>query len=272
MHRKELELFSQAIAAVYDMAADPRQRSALKALAPTSFDTLLQPHLERAQQLGDYVSRLQLEQVLQETTLDAISVGAIIADASARPLYTTRIAGQLLKAGHGLMLREGKLEAAARTSTQKLRQQIERVAMSAQSGVASVQQYLSFPLADGAALQLHITALPEPARALGFGEACALIYCYDVRRERRPLTEIFEHLFHLTPAESQVAEALLRGTSLKNYAEQRQLSIHTVKNQLKSIFEKTRHTSQVDFVHDVLSNPLITVATLFTRTTPFMAK
>lgn len=267
MQRKELELFSQAIAAVYDMAVDPRQWRALAALTPASFDVLLQPHLERAQLIRNHAVRLRLEQLLQETTLDAIAVGAMVVDAGSRPLYTTRIANRLLDQRRDLWLQEGRLKTAVGTATQKLREQIERVALSARAGEASVQKYLSIPMADGAALQLHMTALPEPVKALDFGDACALVYCYDTRSPRRPLAEVLEYLFHLTPAESQLAEALLRGASLKNYAEQRRLSIHTVKNQLKSIFEKTQHTSQVDFVHHVLSNPLVTVATLFTDTT-----
>ena len=45
--------------------------------------------------------------------------------------------------------------------------------------------------------------------------------------------------FRLTPAELALAIEVSHGTSLLDYAESRKLSIHTVRNQLKSIYSKT---------------------------------
>lgn len=286
MHQDELEFLSRLIASIYEMAVDPSQWSSLDALTPAALTSriapgraapaipiaLVEPHLERARQLSAHLARQRLNQLLQETTLDAISVGAVITDASARVLYTTRVADQLLHGG-GLVLREGRLEAATQKSAQKLRQQIELTALPAQcEAVTPAHKYLSIRAADGTALQLYITVVPVPIRTLVFGDACALIYCHDARMSRRPLAESLQHLFHLTKAESQVAEALLHGRPLKSYAEQRQISIHTVKNQLRSVFEKTRHTSQVDFVQGMLTNPLVAVASQFSAASVFMAE
>lgn len=262
------------------MASDPGQWPALAALDATSIavdgiavpgvETLLLPHIERARQLRSNLAGLWLDQLLQEAALNAISVGVLITDFAARPLHTTRVAAQMLKESDGIVLREGRLETSLRPLTQKLRQQIERVALATSGDAAAEKKYLSIPILDGGIMQLYIAALPAGVKALGLGEGCVLIYCHDTRTPHRPLAEALEHLFQLTRAESQVAEALLHGASLKGHAEQRQLSIHTVKNQLKSIFEKTGHTSQIDFVHDVLSNPLVIVASLFSRVRPLL--
>ena len=273
MYRTELESLSQAIAAVYDMASDSAQWPALMALepaaiaidgiAPPAVEALLRPHIERARELRGHLAGLRLDQLLQEAALNAISVGVLITDAMARPLHTTRVAAQLLGEGEGVLLRDGRLETSLRPLTQKLCSRIERVATGAATDTSAGQRYLSIPLPDGGLMQLYIAPLPPGVKELGLGENCALVYCHDTRTPHRPLAEALEHLFQLTRAESQVAEALLRGASLKSHAEDRQLSIHTVKNQLKSIFEKTGHTSQIDFVHGVLSNPLVIVASLF---------
>lgn len=272
MDHTELESLSHAIAAVYEMAGDLEQWPALAALdagaiaigslASPVAAALLSPHIERARQLRRQLATLRLDQLLQEAALNAIAVGALIIDAEGHPLHTTRVAAQLLQQGDGVVLREGRLEAALRPLTLQLRQRMEET--------ATGNRYLAIPV-PGGIVQVFIAALPADVGALGLGDCSVLVYCHDTRSPHRPLAQVLEHLFQLTRAESQVAEALLRGVSLKNHAEQRRLSIHTVKNQLKAIFEKTGHTSQVDFVHGMLSNPLVIVASLFFGVPPLAA-
>lgn len=55
-------------------------------------------------------------------------------------------------------------------------------------------------------------------------------------------------LFKLTSAEAKLAASLLTGQELREFAEQQGVSIHTVRNQLKSIFAKTDVTRQVELV------------------------
>jgi DNA-binding CsgD family transcriptional regulator len=53
-------------------------------------------------------------------------------------------------------------------------------------------------------------------------------------------------LFKLTAAESKLASSLLAGQDLREFAETQGVSIHTARNQLKSIFAKTGTTRQVE--------------------------
>ena len=62
-------------------------------------------------------------------------------------------------------------------------------------------------------------------------------------------TQLHQHLLHgLTPAEQRLASALCTGESLRRYADSRQLSIHTARNQLKSVFSKTGVRSQNELI------------------------
>jgi len=54
--------------------------------------------------------------------------------------------------------------------------------------------------------------------------------------------------YQLTQAEARLANALMRGQDLNAFALEHDLSIHTVRNQLKSIFSKTGVSRQVDLV------------------------
>ena len=61
--------------------------------------------------------------------------------------------------------------------------------------------------------------------------------------------ELLGELFGLTLAESRLVRALLQGVSPSQYAARQGLSQNTVRNQLKSIFEKTDVRRQSDLVN-----------------------
>ncbi|MBM0273952.1 helix-turn-helix transcriptional regulator [Streptococcus suis] len=50
--------------------------------------------------------------------------------------------------------------------------------------------------------------------------------------------------YGLTPAESELAVAIAQGISLRDHADSRDVSIHTVRAQLKSVFAKTETRRQ----------------------------
>jgi DNA-binding CsgD family transcriptional regulator len=60
--------------------------------------------------------------------------------------------------------------------------------------------------------------------------------------------DVLVDLFNLTPAESRLLTCLLQGLSPNQYAALKNLSQNTVRNQLKSIFEKTEVRRQSDLV------------------------
>lgn len=60
--------------------------------------------------------------------------------------------------------------------------------------------------------------------------------------------EVLAHLFGLTSAESRLLQGLVQGVSPTQYAARQALSRNTVRNQLKSIFEKTEVRRQSDLM------------------------
>ncbi len=55
--------------------------------------------------------------------------------------------------------------------------------------------------------------------------------------------------FGATPAEARIAQALMDGHSLYEFADANTLSRHTVRNQMRALLHKTGTRSQMDFVH-----------------------
>ena len=60
-----------------------------------------------------------------------------------------------------------------------------------------------------------------------------------------------------TPAEALLAEAIISGQSLYDFADTNSLSRHTVRNQMRALLQKTSTSSQTDFVRKMymLSSP-----------------
>ena len=52
----------------------------------------------------------------------------------------------------------------------------------------------------------------------------------------------------MTPAETRLATALMAGHSLEDYARDRGIAVATARNQLQSLFEKTRTHRQGELI------------------------
>ncbi|ALK09721.1 helix-turn-helix transcriptional regulator [Blastochloris viridis] len=95
----------------------------------------------------------------------------------------------------------------------------------------------------GRALRLRVTALPRNRFSAGFAAATLVVF------EGGPAPSAVRPLLPaLTPAELDIATALLRGERPAQIAAQRGVSISTVRSQLKAIFAKAEVGGQIEFV------------------------
>ena len=81
----------------------------------------------------------------------------------------------------------------------------------------------------------------ESTRRLG------LIWLTTSEPDVAPLSQV-ARLFNITPAEKQLLSELIKGASLREAANHLNVSIHTVRNQLKSVLSKTRRHSQAQLM------------------------
>ncbi|HSH43061.1 MAG TPA: helix-turn-helix transcriptional regulator, partial [Arenicellales bacterium] len=84
-------------------------------------------------------------------------------------------------------------------------------------------------------------------------DTAALVLITDPEDCPEPPAERIARLHGLTPAESRVAAALAGGRSLREYADDADLSIHTARSTLKQVFAKTDTRSQAELVRLVLT-------------------
>jgi DNA-binding CsgD family transcriptional regulator len=69
-------------------------------------------------------------------------------------------------------------------------------------------------------------------------------------------------LFGLTTAEAQIVLALLAGKRLEEVAEERAVSLGTVRSQFKSVLRKTEVDRQAELIRSMLAIPVIRSAWL----------
>jgi len=106
----------------------------------------------------------------------------------------------------------------------------------------------TFPLRDelGRATQvLHLIPIKRSAHDI-FGQSFALLMITPVSSERTPSLNLMRSLFDLTAAEARVAQGIAAGKTLEDLAQAGEVSINTVRNQLRRVLEKTGCARQAE--------------------------
>ncbi|WP_290523308.1 helix-turn-helix transcriptional regulator [Alcanivorax sp.] len=85
----------------------------------------------------------------------------------------------------------------------------------------------------------------------------AIVYFQDPRAEVYIDLNCLMQLYGLSEAESRVAAGISRGLGPQQVANTYQLSVHTVRTQLKSVFTKTGTTRQSELAKEVLTSPAV---------------
>ena len=91
--------------------------------------------------------------------------------------------------------------------------------------------------------------LPKPAFTIAGPEAGhALLVCDRIDTPLRLDRTLVQQVFELTQKETETAEFVFRGLSLKSIAEARKVSLETVRSHVKSLMQKTETNRQAELV------------------------
>lgn len=113
---------------------------------------------------------------------------------------------------------------------------------------------MSIPIpADGEspALVLHVLPVERAAHDI-FAKAGFIVFVTPVTRPDIPTADLISGLFDLSPAEAGVARGVAAGHTLQAIADKRDVSLETVRTQLKAVFEKTGTRRQIDLARLLL--------------------
>lgn len=202
----------------------------------------LRPHLARAALLS---TRLELTRA--RATSDALAAlglpGAVIASH-----------GKVLAANSLLDTLSPRVAVGAfdrlRVSHRPAASMLER----SFSGEVSAELPMSIPLPaedNNPALVLHVLPVERAAHDV-FASADFVIFATPVTAPDAPTADLLSGLFDLSVAEASVARAIASGQSLQEIAWAREVSLETVRTQLKGVLAKTGTRRQIDLVRLLL--------------------
>lgn len=213
------------------------------------------PHLQRALRIYARLSRTTSERDLYAGAVDQLAVATIILDEKGRLQNTNAVARALLEQADGLSLHGERLHIDGRDMNRALQDALETIISAQQRGESAVVRALRVPRSSGRS-DLGLVIRPVPASEWGEGQAspCAAVFISDPDLRESASQATLGQLFELTPAEANLAILLSRGLSLADVSEAQNISQHTARAQLKSIFAKTGVSRQAELVRLVLKS------------------
>jgi DNA-binding CsgD family transcriptional regulator len=206
------------------------------------------PHLRRAVSLVlDISPQRMLDRSIRDA-FDGFGTPCCLLGADSNLVFANVAAREELASRQALRLDGDRLAAAHRPSDRHLRAAVARACdVSAPWSVRSPSEVV-LPREDGDLSVVVVVPLGHENPFLNYGpiRAAAYIVSGSVRAATRAELRRIRNVFGLTPAEAEIATALIAGRSVAEIAEQRGASTHTVKTQMKLIYEKTQSNRQVD--------------------------
>lgn len=178
--------------------------------------------------------------------IDDISCGTILIDEQGLVIESNAAAARQL--GGGLQLDDRRLMAVDATTNRLLQDLIRRNVTQAETAAASsTRTALAVPRPGKRPLALRVVSIEAHDRAL-HRDARAVVVLVDPEDSPQSSQVALKVLFRLTPVELRIADHLARGETLPDIAAALNITIATLRTQLKSMFAKIQTHRQTELV------------------------
>lgn len=218
--------------------------------------TLL-PHLQRAIQLSQRLRKAEMDARVGYAAFESIPGAALVVDAELNVLFANSTAEcTLSRRGLPIAIKSAshadhspRLVINARDKSAQLRSFVENAAHGGSGGALRLELDSG---EDDRIDQLAVFVSPQPpqfaAQPVEFGEtAPVMILITELSRQSAPKPSLLSDLFGLSIAEGAVALALLGGQTAETVARERDVSLETVRSQIRTVLRKTDATNLRDF-------------------------
>lgn len=212
------------------------------------------PHVRRALHLETARRREHYRDAILESPQRSNAM--LLIDPHGRLAYVSEDARHYLNDTSLFVLRDGCLRL-QQAHKQKVFQQALGNILAAPGKWRSAGEVLLLERADNTVLRLLVMPLhPEASgNSLFPVRSHAAVFIVDVNADISIDEAMLTQLFSLTAAEARVAALVARGNNPNDIARLCNISVHTARSQLKTIFRKTGTTSQSQLTGLVLNSP-----------------
>jgi DNA-binding CsgD family transcriptional regulator len=216
------------------------------------------PHLTRAFQIMRRMADAGATRQAVESILEHSDTGALLLDALGRIAFMNRRALELLRASDGLRASAGGLQADDENANRRLAALIHEAIQTALGQGTHAGGGLLVPRPSGAdAYRLLVTPLRTEQVPMETESSliCAAVFLREAEQPPALNLEALRDLFALAPAEARVAAAIARGRSPEQIARDGGTSAHTVRSQLRTVYDKVGVHRQAELVTRLLTSP-----------------
>jgi DNA-binding CsgD family transcriptional regulator len=231
------------------------ERSGSRALGPAdrALCDLLAPHLVCAYRLHRRMGGGQHERMALAGVMDRLPVGLVLLDRELRPVVTNCTANRILAFDDGLSLGPDGLRVAnARDDT--VMQQILCEFVEGKRSSEDGESVMAVSRPSGKrAYPLLIGMLEEAAMGDSAEDTIISLIFGDPETGQGITPATLRSAYDLTVAESELVGMLAAGYCLAEAAENRGVSVNTVRTQLKHVFAKTETNRQGELIRLVLT-------------------
>ena len=216
----------------------------------TSLVSRFLPHLQRALRIRDQLGQAAVQRRVSVDTLDRFETAALLVAADGLIIYANRYAEALLADGSAISQRNGRLIGVREVENARLSALIrEATRLGSADGIMALRRLNQQPLS--------VLVAPFRMQWVGYPTVGAIVFIRDPDRSMSA-TATLRVLFHFTPTEARIAQALVNGKTIAEIASAHRATLQTVRKQLKIIFAKTGTNRQAQCVAVILR----TVATI----------
>jgi len=216
------------------------------------------PHLQRAIQMRQRFTELQLGQNFLASSLDVLAMPTVLFDEYCRVVHMNRSGELLLKSSRDCWIEGGHIFTRDLSATRSLNLELTKAIRASHGEVVDPGDIVLLHRSARMPLILMLTPLRLSENTLSQG--AALMFIFDPEKAPAITVNLVKRLFGLSKAEAELAVALCCGKTLEDTANERDTSIHTIRSQLKSIFGKTGTKRQTHLVSLLLSSPAFFLA------------
>jgi DNA-binding CsgD family transcriptional regulator len=223
------------------------------------FLQMLTPHLQRARVLAERLGTLACGQRVLADVLDRLPTGLVFVDARGRFLRANAAGERILREQDGLGIHQGRIVTGDLKSTRILQGILEsacKPGTSPPGPSAPTRSSARVPRPSGRR-HLDVMVYPVDAESRVWNDelAAAFLLVSDGEAELEGAARNLRELYGLTGIEADLAVAIARGATVKEWADKRGVSVETVRWQLKQVFAKTRTSRQPELIRLVLTGP-----------------
>lgn len=212
----------------------------------------LVPHLRRALQIKDRLAKAgtRAENLLQ--AMDTLPFGVLLLSDDLTVVEASVSARATLASSDCVHAQGGRLGFRRTTDAKAFARTLaaDPTDVAGREGVVVVRGLTQS--GDVTLLTLLLAAAPDEWTR---PRARHLVLVFDAMRMPTPSRVLLQRTYGLSASEARLAASLATGLSLREIAEQRGLSVLTLRSQLKSVFSKTGTSAQTQLVRLVLTGP-----------------